>query len=163
MKILNNLSGLKEKTMNTPNRLLMLTVLFSFFALAGCDKPAEEIKPTPVEKIKWVHISAGLDHSLAIDSEGTLYTWGNNQYGQLGDGTITSRSSPTKIGTKNDWKYIATGIGHSLAINEAGELYAWGRNNFGQVGDGVGRNKLVPTRMGITSQWKRIAATIRIF
>ena len=85
----------------------------------------------------WAHISAGLNHSLAVNSKGELYAWGSNLHGQLGDGTTTSQNSPNRIGTSADWKNVSGGGNHNLVINSKGELYVWGRNSYGGLGDGT--------------------------
>lgn len=112
---------------------------------------------TRIGSEKWTAVAAspqGL-HSLAIRSDGKLFAWGSNQYGQLGDGTTTQRITPTKIGDDN-WKSIAAGLGHSLAIRSDDKLFAWGYNEFGQLGDGTFEAKLVPTQIGNDS-WKFIS------
>ncbi len=78
-------------------------------------------------------VSAGNYHSMAIDKEGNVYTWGYNQNGQLGDGTRISNSIPTKIKLTNITK-IATKNNTSAAIDGDGNLYTWGYNYYGQQG-----------------------------
>ncbi len=73
-----------------------------------------------------VRAAAGFFHSLAVRSDGTVWAWGDNQYGQLGDGTRTNQSTP-----------VAAGYGHSLALRSDGTVWAWGSNTVGQVGSGV--------------------------
>ena len=80
-------------------------------------------------------VSLGTDHSAAITRDGKLYTWGANDYGQLGDGTTTQRNTPTYI--MDNVASISMGDYHSAAITKDGKLYTWGRNDEGQVGDGT--------------------------
>jgi len=63
----------------------------------------------------WVTVAAGGYHSLAIKADGTLWAWGYNYYGQLGDGTTTQRNSPVQIGSDTTWVTVAAGYYHSLA------------------------------------------------
>jgi alpha-tubulin suppressor-like RCC1 family protein len=97
-------------------------------------------------------ISAGgcyncfVGHSLALKSDGTLWAWGNNAYGQLGDGTNTDRNSPVQIGS--GYSAISAGDQFSLALKTDGSLWAWGRNYYGQLGDGTNTNKNVPVMIG---------------
>ena len=79
--------------------------------------------------------TAGANHALALKADGSLYAWGWNVYGQLGDGTTTDQHSPESIGT--GYAAIAAGSGHTLALKADGSLYAWGWNYYGQLGDGT--------------------------
>ncbi|MFN8357694.1 MAG: BspA family leucine-rich repeat surface protein [Spirosomataceae bacterium] len=96
----------------------------------------------------WKAIAAGGTHNVGIKADGTLWAWGYNYFGQLGDGTTTTRISPTKIGTDTDWKAVVCGSGHTLALKTDGTLYAWGYNARGQLGDGSTTNKNSPTKIG---------------
>ena len=80
-------------------------------------------------------IAAGLSHSLAIREDGSLWAWGGNDAGQLGDGTTTDRHSPVHI--MDDVVSVTAGHNYTLAIRQDGSLWAWGRNNQGQLGNGT--------------------------
>lgn len=82
-------------------------------------------------------IAAGTNHSLAITTDGILYAWGANGWGQLGDGTTTQSTSPVQIGVDSDWQKVAAGYAHSLALKTDDTLYGWGYNTYGQLGDGT--------------------------
>jgi alpha-tubulin suppressor-like RCC1 family protein len=90
-----------------------------------------------------VQVSAGADHSLALRSNGTIWTWGLNTDGQLGDGTFSSRRRAVKVGLAGV-QQIAAGRQGSIAVTVSGDVYAWGDNVYGQLGDGTqsstGRN-----------------------
>jgi len=90
-------------------------------------------------------ISAGNHHSLAVKSDGSLWAWGKNHFGQLGDGTTSERHSPVKIGSDNDWVMVSAGGFHSLAVKSDGSLWAWGRNSYGQLGLGDDNDRLETT------------------
>ena len=81
-------------------------------------------------------MAAGTNHTLAVRTDGTLWAWGDNSYGQLGDGTTTARLVPTQVGTATDWQSVAAGGEHTLAVRTDGTLWAWGSNSYGQLGDG---------------------------
>ena len=74
-------------------------------------------------------------HTLALKTDGTLWAWGQNAYGQLGDGTTTVRSTPVQVGT--GFARISAGGLHSLATKADGTLYAWGSNTMAQTGQGT--------------------------
>ncbi|HOJ90286.1 MAG TPA: hypothetical protein PLH86_04260 [Saprospiraceae bacterium] len=78
----------------------------------------------------WQKVSMGSHHALAIKNDGSLWSWGANFYGQLGDGTSVSKSSPVQIGFSQDWSVISAGAGHSMAIKNDGTLWAWGSINL---------------------------------
>ncbi len=111
-----------------------------------------------VKNSKWKVISAGENHTLAIKEDGTLWAWGYNFYGQVGDGTTTNRLIPTKIGTATDWKEVSAGSTHSMAIKNDGTLWGWGLNQYGTLGIGTTANKSIPTKIGIDTNWKLISA-----
>ena len=106
----------------------------------------------------WKSVSAGGYHNLAIRTDGTLWAWGENTEGQLGDGTLDNQPAPVQIGTATSWATISAGGGHSLATRTDGTLWAWGDNFYGQLGDGSNADHLVPTQVGTSTDWASIAA-----
>ncbi len=104
----------------------------------------------------WTTIAAGSYHNLAIAQNGTLWAWGENNYGQLGDNTTTNRIIPTQIGTSADWSSIAGGLYHSLAIKTDGTLWTWGYNGNGELGDNTTTDKIIPTQIGVATNWYSI-------
>ena|SRR6218665_107760 len=102
--------------------------------------------------------TAGNDHqTFAIKQDGTLWGWGINANGQLGDGTITNRSTPRKIGTATNWKTISAGFAHAVALKTDGTLWIWGQNTLGQLGNGNTTASGVPTQVGSDNNWSAIA------
>ena len=84
-----------------------------------------------------LEISAGDYHTVALKTDGTLWAWGYNYYGGLGDGTTVYKSSPVQIGTATDWAQISAGTYHTVALKTDETFWAWGYNDFGQLGDGT--------------------------
>ena len=112
----------------------------------------------------WSQVSAGAIHTAAITTGGVMYAWGKNSYGELGDNTTSSRSSPvTVVGGITTWSQVACGghtgqaWGHSLALTSAGIMYAWGRNNYNALGDNTTTNRSSPvTVVGGITNWSQI-------
>jgi alpha-tubulin suppressor-like RCC1 family protein len=105
-----------------------------------------------------VILSSGFSFTLAIKPDGTLWAWGANAYGQLGDGTTVSKLIPTQIGTDNDWATVAAGYYHSLAIKTDGTLWAWGYNGTGQLGLGDTATRVAPAQVGTDADWAAVDA-----
>jgi len=99
-------------------------------------------------------VSAGVDHCLVVDSDGALYSWGNNSRGQLGDGTTINRNVPVLISggaiAGKTIVLIRAGDYHSLAIDSNGSMYSWGFNSNCRVGDGTALNSSVPVQISST-------------
>ena len=104
---------------------------------------------TPVKIMDGVvQVAAGRSHSLAVKSDGTLWAWGYNYYGQVGNGNSgsgTNISTPVKI--MDSVSKIYAGSYHSLAIKTDGTLWAWGNNDSFCLGDGTGVNKTTPVKI----------------
>lgn len=92
-------------------------------------------------------VAAGSGFSLGLHSNGFVYAWGNNAYGQLGDGTTTLRSTPVKVADISDIQAIAAGANHSVALRTDGTVWTWGQNIFGQLGDGTTTAKFKPVQI----------------
>jgi len=86
----------------------------------------------------WVSVSTHpySDHVLALRADGTLWAWGNNDYGQLGTGDNNNSNVPVQVGTASDWQKADVSPYHSLAIKTDGALWTWGYNGYGELGDG---------------------------
>ena len=90
-------------------------------------------------------VSAGYMHVAALKTDGTVWTWGSNFDGRLGDGTETHRFTPQMI--LDNVKAISAGSYHSLALKNDGTLWAWGANGHGQIGDGTKNSCLSPKKI----------------
>jgi alpha-tubulin suppressor-like RCC1 family protein/type II secretory pathway pseudopilin PulG len=92
-------------------------------------------------------ISVGQSFCLALKADGTVWAWGYNKYGQLGDGTTTNRSLPVQAKGLTGMVGIAAGDLHSLAVKQDGTVWAWGFNDCGQLGDGTTTDRLIPAQV----------------
>ena len=120
-------------------------------------------KSSPVQTIaggtNWKQVAGGFNHTAAIKTDGTLWTWGYDNYGQLGDNTIVAKSSPVQTITGGtNWKQVACGSYHTAAIKTDGTLWTWGYNPYGQLGNNtvVNESSTVQTIAGGTN-WKQVA------
>ena len=118
--------------------------------------------PVQIAGQQWIQVAASPDfnypHTLAIRCDGTLWAWGNNTYGQLGDGTTAAKSSPIQVGSESTWSKVANGDGYSVALKSDGSLWAWGSNLWGNIGNGTsGNNYSVPQQVGNLNNWRSIS------
>jgi len=108
----------------------------------------------------WEYCSTdGISSCLAIKTDGTLWSWGYNNNGQLGDGTIVSKSSPIQIGALTDWAVISQCQYTCHAIKTDGTLWSWGSNLYGQLGlgdQGATTHRSSPTQVGSDTNWSNV-------
>ena len=119
---------------------------------------------SPIQTIaggtNWKQVACGAFFTTAIKTDGTLWTWGQDTYGQLGDNALIKKSSPVQtIAGGTNWKSVACGYHHTAAIKTDGTLWAWGKNTDGQLGDNtrVHKSSPVQTIAGGTN-WKSVSA-----
>ena len=93
-----------------------------------------------------------------IKEDGTLWGWGFNNVGQLGDGSTTNRSSPVQIGSDTDWKWLSCRTYHVLAERTDGTIWAWGSGGDGQLGNGDVNNISSPVQIGSITDYKHWGA-----
>jgi alpha-tubulin suppressor-like RCC1 family protein len=121
-------------------------------------------KSSPVSVVggftDWIQLNGGTSHSLGVRANGTAWAWGSNQFGQLGDGTTISKSSPVSVlGGFTDWIQVSAGYQHSLGVRANGTALAWGNNQFGRLGDGTTLVRSIPvTVVGGFTDWIQTSA-----
>lgn len=103
--------------------------------------------------LQWNQISGADGSFAAVRSDGTLWAWGNNNNGQLGDGTNATRSVPVMIGTDTNWVFVAMKKSSTIALKCDGTLWAWGNNADGQLGIGNKTNQKSPVQVGSSGLW----------
>jgi len=130
---------------------------FFMFAWGNPDGGRLGITESSGEIQSWTFIdSGGSDFGHAIRSDGTLWGWGENNVGQIGDGTITRRFSPVQIGTSS-WTAVSGNGSTVAAIRSDGRLFVWGRNADGQLGDLSRIDTSSPISVG-TSSWTAVSS-----
>ena len=105
-----------------------------------------------------IAIAAGGNHSFVMKSDSSVFAWGDNANGQLGDGTTTSTNSPVKINALTNVKSIRGGQSHSLALKSDGTILAWGMNSNGELGNGTNSNSNIPVIASSLTNVKMISA-----
>lgn len=101
--------------------------------------------PAPISSLTGViAISSGGYSTLALKSDGTVWSWGNNYYGQLGDGTAISKNTPVNVTGLSEIISIASGGQFSMALRSDGTVCTWGRNPYGQLGNGTADGNIYP-------------------
>ncbi|MBM3436517.1 MAG: hypothetical protein FJY07_09925, partial [Bacteroidetes bacterium] len=132
------------KQVFTPHVSLYVLLLFSLI-LTALGTSSASVTPK---------VSAGSAHTIALKSDGTVWTWGYNSQGQLGDRTYTNRSSPvqvSKLSGLSNVIAIAGGEGHTLALKSDETVWAWGGNWSGQLGNNTYTDRNIPTQVsGLT-------------
>jgi hypothetical protein len=134
---------------------------FNNFAQLGLGTQGNTANPNKAQigtATDWKEVEAGSEYGMAIKENGTLWGWGANFSGMLGDGTGETRKSPVQIGADANWSKISAGVVHTLALKSDGTLWAWGRNTEGQIGDGTFTIRAVPTQIGADNDWTEISA-----
>jgi alpha-tubulin suppressor-like RCC1 family protein len=94
-----------------------------------------------------VDINAGVKYTVALKSDGTVWTWGQNTNGQLGDGTKTNKSSPIQVSGLTGIIAVEAEAYTSLALKSDGTVWGWGQNDKGQLGDGATKDSATPVQV----------------
>ena len=104
------------------------------------------IIPAPAAEQK---IAAGGRYTITLKTDGTLWAWGSNSFGQLGIGTadVNAHPTPVQIGTDTTWSTVKAGNSYTSALKTDGTLWAWGYNEQGQLGDGTTIDRHAPVQI----------------
>lgn len=105
-------------------------------------------------------VTGGVSFSVGLSADGTLYSWGANSNGQLGDETTIDRDLPTATLGLSNIVDVACGHAHSIALKKDGTVWAWGENSSGQLADGSTEDKSIPQRISSLNGVTEIAAGI---
>ncbi|MFB7612155.1 RCC1 domain-containing protein [Streptomyces gardneri] len=109
------------------------------------DKDGLTTRPVAVQSLNRVRdVSGGCEHSVALREDGTVWTWGRNHLGQLGNGTRSDRNTPQRVPGLDDVVAVAAGCAHSVALTADGTVKAWGRNDKGQLGNDSAEDSAAP-------------------
>jgi len=131
----------------------------NFFGNLGLGNRTNYSSPKQVGALTtWSNISgiANGGVSAAIKTDGALWMWGRNDYGQLGLGNDTSYSSPKQVGSLTNWLSIATSY-FTVSLKTDGTLWSWGLNTNGQIGDGTQTSRYSPVQVGASTTWSTMS------
>ena len=121
------------------------------FGQLGTGTTTDASVATPVSTppgVTFTSVAGGSSHTLALGSDGTVYAWGLNNFGQLGDGTTTSTSTPVAVDLPSGtYTAVSAGEDQSYALSSSGEIYAWGNGSSGQLGDGTTTSSDTPVEV----------------
>jgi alpha-tubulin suppressor-like RCC1 family protein len=121
--------------------------------------PPVTINCEPIDNlITKISFAAQSYHNLAVLSDGTVKSWGENLHGCLGDGTTTHRSTPVLVVGLTNIIAVAAGEAHSLALDNDGKVWVWGNNETGQLGNGTNTDSHIPVRLSSLSDIVAISA-----
>lgn len=107
----------------------------------------------------WSSVSAGMDFTLGMQDDGTLWGWGDNTYGQLGTSSsaVADTNTPLLIGAASTWNSYYAGATHSLGVRSDGTLWAWGSNYSGQLGtNSAMADTSIPIQVGTAADWDAV-------
>ena len=105
----------------------------------------------------WADVSAGAGHSLAIKKDGSIWAWGQNESGQVGNGSATNIYTPTRVSPDAGWRSVAAGAFNGYALKSDGAVWGWGLDF---VSGGSGKtNNLTPVQIDPGTNWSRISAS----
>jgi alpha-tubulin suppressor-like RCC1 family protein len=114
------------------------------------------IEPTPTQEHYWVASAAGIEHSLALREDGTVWAWGSNENGRLGIPGVAFSPSAKKVLLPQPAIFIACGPDSSFAILFDGSVWSWGQNRQGQLGVGDRLERDRPTKISMPEEVKRV-------
>jgi len=122
----------------------------NFYGALGTAVATETNLPTAImpDVTNVIHIGAGAYHSMAVKADGSAWAWGWNGYGQLGDGTVTTRATAAPIQGLSGARALSASLliaGNCAGATSAGTLETWGANSFGQLGSGGFANRAIPS------------------
>jgi len=148
--------------------VLAMMLALMLVSCASSETPAA-LEGTPAESARaqawtppeggWASVSACYRHTAAIKADGSLWIWGDNLFGRLGDGTWTERHRPVRIGGGYDWAMVSVGGSNTAAIKTDGSLWIWGSGDTGQIGDGAWTHRTTPTQVGTDMDWAYVSIT----
>jgi alpha-tubulin suppressor-like RCC1 family protein len=131
----------------------------------GLNNQLDQNSPVQVGALtNWKNVISQIQNcTIAVRTDGTLWAWGRNAYGQLGLGNVVARSSPTQVGALTTWSKIAGISTTTLAVKTDGTLWAWGDNSNGVLGLNDVNPRSSPVQVGALTNWSSISCSTASF
>jgi alpha-tubulin suppressor-like RCC1 family protein len=130
----------------------------------GHNNTIDRSSPVQVGSLSnWAQVSArnNLTGCVAVKTDGTLWSWGANSFGELGHNNTINLSSPVQVGSLSNWAEADSGSQLAFAIKTDGTIWGWGRNNiYGRLGDGTVIDRSSPVQIGALTDWHQISSGI---
>ena len=101
---------------------------------------------------------SGEEMGCAVRMDGSLWCWGNNARGQLGQGDTAWHENPVRVGVDTNWQLVSAGRNHACGLRADGSAWCWGSNSSGELGTGAAGDSTLPVRVATTSTFERVAA-----
>jgi alpha-tubulin suppressor-like RCC1 family protein len=115
--------------------------------------------PQVMSEPQWATVSTGAGAACGIRRDGTLWCWGNNRYGELGDGTQQGREAPVQSAGGGNWRLVSLNSNHGCAVRSDDSLWCWGNNEAGQLGDGTTTDSTRPVRVMGEAKWSQVTTS----
>jgi len=149
----------KFKTLpQLPSTILYTTGDNTYGQLADSSKTSRNYQDKSSEFTDWSNLSGGYYTVMGVRQNGTLWGWGVNNYGQLGDNTFNERLEPVEAsGEWTDWDKVSSGFYHTMAIKKDGTLWATGNNSLGLFGDGSTSASAQFRKIGFDEDWQTVS------
>jgi alpha-tubulin suppressor-like RCC1 family protein len=148
-------------------RFRFLPVLALVVAALGCredtqspttPEPGPALAIRPAHRLSFRQVSAGQSHTCGVAPAGQAYCWGENFFGQLGDGTGTDHLTPVRVAGGLRFRQVSTGTSHSCGVTVNNRLYCWGANTTAEVGDGTTTPRLMPVPVAGGLRFRQVDA-----
>lgn len=143
----------------TAASLLAATAGLGLVASVGSAAVGQTAAPAAPAPPAWTSITPGASgQTCGVRVSGTLWCWGYNGEGQLGDGTTTDHLTPVQVGAADNWATVSPGGSHTCATRVDGSAWCWGLNTQGELGDGTSQQRLSPVQVGNADDWTALQA-----
>ena len=164
-----NIQEVRDKQLASEWSYEGLATLYSWgtneYGQLGFNQPDNSHKSSPTQLTgTWsTNVSSGQDSCAAINSDGTMWCWGLNNVGQLGQNTTgpgaNDQSSPCQVGTNTNWTTVTTGRWYNMATKTDGTLWVWGVNQSGNLGKNtINDSRSSPIQIGTETTWAGVKA-----